>query len=343
MLLVLIAIASLISIAFLITCKSGESALAVKQYGAVPEMPIDIAEHSLQESTPSGQTDIPEKGTVRHKDRTYRYNSNIITLLLLGIDKSGEPESSYPPGSGGQADTVILAVFDTKHEKLSFISISRETMTEIAVYSVFGDLIGYKTAQLALSYAYGDSPQKSCELTQTAVSKLFYNLPIHSYFTINQSAIEPANDLIGGVRLTLLDDFSTRDASMVKGADITLNGSQAETYLRGRMSLSDDTNTGRMKRQRQYMNAFIETAFRKIKSDSTLPLTIYNAVEPYTVTDLSINEIIYALSEAIRYGFFEENLYTVKGMQTEGAEFSEFHADESALYELILDLFYDVI
>ncbi|MDD4774374.1 MAG: hypothetical protein PHZ09_12360 [Eubacteriales bacterium] len=114
-------------------------------------------------------------------------------------------------------------------------------------------------------------------------------------------------------------------------------------YLRGRMSLSDDTNAARMTRQRQYMSAFINTALSKMKSEPTLPLTVYNAVEPYTVTDLSVNEITYAVSEAVRYGFSEDSLYTVKGTQTEGSEFSEFHVDETALYELILNLFYDVI
>lgn len=346
-LLVLIAIAVLIGFVFLITRMSGKSALSGKHADAVPDMPAHVnviaSEDSQPESDSSIQADIPEKGTVRYNGKTYRYNSDIITLLLLGIDKDGEPDSSYQPGSGGHADTVILAVFDTKQEKLSFISVSRETMTEIAVYGVLGELIGYKTAQLALSYAYGDSPQKSCDLTLTAVSKLFYSLPVHGYFTINQSAIEPANDLIGGVKLTLLDDFSARDPSMVKGAEITLNGRQAEMYLRGRMSLSDDTNAARMTRQRQYMSAFINTALSKMKSEPTLPLTVYNAVEPYTVTDLSVNEITYAVSEAVRYGFSEDSLYTVKGTQTEGSEFSEFHVDETALYELILNLFYDVI
>ncbi|MDD4773988.1 MAG: hypothetical protein PHZ09_10385, partial [Eubacteriales bacterium] len=182
-LLVLIAIAVLIGFVFLITRMSGKSALSGKHADAVPDMPAHVnviaSEDSQPESDFSIQADIPEKGTVRYNGKTYRYNSDIITLLLLGIDKDGEPDSSYQPGSGGHADTVILAVFDTKQEKLSFISVSRETMTEIAVYGVLGELIGYKTAQLALSYAYGDCPQKSCDLTLTAVSKLFYSLPVH--------------------------------------------------------------------------------------------------------------------------------------------------------------------
>lgn len=286
-------------------------------------------------------SEIPEQGTVRYKEKRYRYNSDIVTLLLLGIDKRGDFEAAYTAGEGGQADTIILAVLDTKNKKLSFISVSRETMTEIELYSVFGDVIRHETAQLALSYAYGDTLQKSCELTESAVSKLFYNLPINGYFTLNESAIPVVNDMVGGVTLTLLDNFSEEDAVMIKGASLTLNGKQAELYIRGRMSLEDDTNAARMKRQLQYMNAFIGKAVQIMKTNPALPLTIYNSVKPYAVTDLSLSEITFIASEAVNYDFSADNVYTVAGISKNGFEFSEFYVDETALYELILSVFYD--
>jgi len=349
LLLILLTISGIICLTFLILHINGKSTLFAKNENAVPDMqavhksePLgNDAGNDAVDTIPIDPSEIPEQGTVRYKDKKYRYNSDIVTLLLLGIDKRGDFETAYTAGKGGQSDTIILAVFDTKSKKLSFISVSRETMTEIELYSVFGDAIRYQIAQLALSYAYGDSPQKSCELTQSAVSKLFYNLPIHGYFALNESAITVVNDMVGGVKLTLLDDFSAQDASMVKGAALTLNGKQAELYIRGRMSLEDDTNATRMKRQFQYMNAFIGIATQKLKANPTLPLTIYNAVKPYAVTDLSISEIMFIASEAINYDFSADNVYTVAGTSKNGVEFSEFYVDETALYELILSVFYD--
>jgi LCP family protein required for cell wall assembly len=348
-LLVLLALAGIMCAIFLFMRMNGKSALFGKKADAVPDLQAVHNSETQKDGTGSGAADsaeppeTPEQGTLRYKNKTYRYNSDIITLLLLGIDKRGDIESAYTAGKGGQADTIILAVLDTKNKKISFISVSRETMTEIELYSVFGDAVCSETAQLALSYAYGGDPQKSCELTETAVSKLFYNLPIHGYFTLNESAIQVLNDMVGGVTLTLLDDFSAQDASMTKGASITLSGKQAELYIRGRMELSDGTNESRMKRQRQYMNAFIDKAVLKLKADAALPLTVYNAVRPYAVTDLSINEMLFIASEAVKYGFSIDNVYTVAGTSKDGDKFSEFYVDETALYELILSVFYDCV
>ncbi|MHB1152783.1 MAG: LCP family protein [Eubacteriales bacterium] len=350
LLLILLTLAGILCLIFIFIRLNGKSDLiGNKTDGSFPDMQVLRSAETLEYGTGSETEDsipiippeIPEQGTVRYKDKTYRYNSDIVTLLLLGIDKRGDTETAYTAGSGGQADTIILTVIDTKNKKLSFISISRETMTEIELYSIYGDAVLHDTAQLALSYAYGDNPQKSCALTESAVSKLFYNLPIHGYFSLNLSAITVLNDMVGGVPLKLLDDFSKHDATMVKGVQLTLSGKQAELYIRGRMSLVDDTNSSRMNRQKQYMNAFIGIAASKLKSNAALPLTIYNAVKPYAVTDLSVSEITYIASEAVNYDFSPDSIYTVSGTSKAG-EFNEFYVDETKLYELILSVFYDI-
>ncbi len=339
---ILLILAAAVCAVFMITRASGKSSL----FGCkktVPQMQTVRGSASAEQDGTEDHIppEIPDEGTVRYKGAAYRYNSGIITLLLLGIDTGGNIADSYAAGSGGQADTVILAAVDTKNKTISFISVSRETMTEIEVYSVFGDAVTTDTAQLALQYAYGTTPQKSCELTAAAVSRLFYSLPIHGCFALNVSAIPILNDLVGGVTLTLSDDFSARDAAMVKGARLTLDGKQAEMYLRGRMSLADDTNAARMDRQIQYMRAFIDAASRQFKKDPALPLIVYNAVKSRSVTDLSVSEITWLAAETAAYSFSESNFHTVAGASKAGPEFTEFHADEQALYELILHVFYE--
>ena len=75
------------------------------------------------------------------------------------------------------------------------------------------------------------------------------------------SAIPQLNDAVGGVTLTCLEDMTDVDETWTEGAEITLHGKRAETYVRHRKTtISDETqdnNAPRMERQKQYINKLI--------------------------------------------------------------------------------------
>lgn len=64
--------------------------------------------------------------------------------------------------------------------------------------------------------------------TEKAVSDLFAGIPIDYYVTMDLDGISTFNDALGGVTVTLEDDFSQIDPEMVKGTTICLQGKQAE-------------------------------------------------------------------------------------------------------------------
>lgn len=78
-----------------------------------------------------------------------------------------------------------------------------------------------------------------------------------------------------------------------------------------------------------------------MKEDMTLPLTLYTAITPYMVTNVTAEEAVYLAGEALSYSFGTENLYSMKGTVEMGEKFEEFYPDETALYELVLDVFYE--
>ncbi len=65
--------------------------------------------------------------------------------------------------------------------------------------------------------------------------------------------ISVLNDLAGGVTVTLEDDFSAADPAMTKGTTLTLQGEQAEIFVRRRMDIGEGTNEARMARQEEYL------------------------------------------------------------------------------------------
>ena len=80
------------------------------------------------------------------------------------------------------------------------------------------------------------------------------------------------NDLVGGVTLEVLDDFSGIDDTLVQGETVTLKGQQALTYVRSRGGLEDSTNLHRMERQRQYLSALQGQLSSKAQSDDGFTL-----------------------------------------------------------------------
>lgn len=282
-----------------------------------------------------------QEGDVRYQGTIYRYNEDILTFLFLGIDKMEEVERVEDGIDGGQSDAIFLLVLNPHSKEVSVIGVNRDTMTEVEVYSEYGDYRGTATLQLCLQHGYGDGAELSCARTMDAVSKLFYDLPIHGYCSINMGAIPLINDTIGGVELVALEDVIKSD---IKEGDIVhLKGMNAYRYLHNRDTKSDESARRRLERQKQYIEAYAKKAVEQMKSDITLPVKLYNDLSKYMVTDITVDEVSYLAAQAAGYHFSMENMYSLAGETKQGEKYEEFYLDEEALYELILEVFYEEV
>ena len=191
LLLVLLLLGITVSAGWLWMNYSGQSRLSQKQE-AVPEL--------MQQAESEAESEMMlEAGSIRYHGKVYTYKKDILTFLFLGIDKNGEVKASSNLFKGGQADALFLAVLDPGEKKISVIGINRDTMASMNVYDKNGRYSGRQTAQIALSHAYGDGLEESCENSLDAVSNLFYGLPIHGYCALNMSVVSKLNDAVGGV------------------------------------------------------------------------------------------------------------------------------------------------
>jgi len=197
---------------------------------------------------------------------------------------------------------------------------------------------------LTLQHGYGDGKSISCERSVASVSRMMYNLPIHGYCAINYGAIPKINDAVGGVDLVSLEDITSGGKTIFKeGQNIHLKGNQAVLYLRSRDCDSFESAGRRTERQKQYLAAYADKAVQSIKKDVTVMVSLYNTISKYMVTDITVDEVSYFSTQIGEYRFGETNIVSLKGETVMGEKFEEFYLDEQALYELILDVFYDTI
>lgn len=274
---------------------------------------------------------------------TYRLRKRLTLILFAGTDQ-GEDSQGFTLGArnGGQADFILLLVIDDAQKRITPIQINRDTMTEITILNVMGNVSGTRVAQICLAHGFGDGKEQSCELLASAVSRYLKGTPIDHYFVMQLDGLSAMNDVLGGVEVTLEDDFSAYDPDMTPGKTIILNAEQTEIYLRQRYSIGDQTNLSRQNRQKTYILAAADKVMAKIEQNTGFIDTFMDAMQTNTVTDMSRGRMINMAHLAQKYEVGD--VISIAGETTIGDNgFVQFITDEDALTKLLIDVCYQKI
>lgn len=310
--------------------------------------------------------------TVNYLGKQWVYNENMVAILCIGVDTEQFPAESQASDeqtsqeyigsnqisdeqterqknrsqgsyqNGGFADTLFLIAVDTKKGNGVLLPISRYTMGMLDTYQNDGSYGGQEEMQLAYAYAYGDGGKESCENTAKAVSRFLYGIPISGYAALDMSGVAPLNDAVGGVTLDISEDLTDADPAFFQGNTLTLSGEQALRFVRYRISegeeLETDNNAPRMQRQEQFLQAFAKQFFQQIRKEPGLPLTCYQLLKEYMVTDITPSETLYLSTLLADHGN-EISVVSLPGTVQKG-EYTEVYVDRERLYEILLDVFY---
>ncbi len=283
---------------------------------------------------------IEDDDTITYKDKKYVLNKDIISILVIGIDRENINDN-LGNGNNGQADVIFIAALDTKTNRATIIPISRETMVDVNIYSTSGKYVGTEKEQICLAYAYGSSPKESSENVMTSVKRLFYGINISNYVAIEMEGISKLTDMVGGVELTCIESFDYFGQKYyTKGESLSLNGKTAISYIQYR-GTDLEANDRRMQRQKQFLSALISKAGNAILSDFTMLGSLYGDLSPYFSSNISIAQLTYLANECLTVNFGDLfNYESIEGELIQGEKWVEFTPDEEALLDLIVDVFY---
>ena len=288
---------------------------------------------------PETRTELPQETaeTMEVDGVTYRRRTDLTTILVMGIDHDSEieAEGSY---QGGQAERLI--VIDSKNKTVRQLKIDRDTMAEVTVLGMLGNPVGTTQMQISLAHGFGDGREESCGYARDAVSRLLQGESIDFYLAMSLDGISVLNDLAGGVTVTLEDDFSAADPAMTKGATLTLQGDQAEIFVRRRMDIGEGTNEARMVRQEEYLTQLSAQLESRVQQDQQFTAQVYDALQPYLVTDLAkgrlVNEVWAAKDDTVEPAIALEGEHKVA---EDG--FTEFYPTEESIQKAVLELFWE--
>ena len=276
-------------------------------------------------------------------DQGYFTTHDTESYLFIGTDASGNTETVGEEYRGAMADFLLLAVVDHTDESYGFLQLNRDTMSEITLLQADGS--GYASAELQLCTAhwYGGDEKASCENTVEAVSYLLGEVPIDGYYALDMKAIPKINHEVGGVAVTIEDDFSDSDPTLVQGTTVLLNDEQAYHYIHDRMNVGDGENVSRMRRQKAYMDALGEKVREKQKEDQQFVLRMLQNLQDDSVTDLDLNRLAGSLQEINHYR--STGVHQIEGTTRlgqalgDGLDHTEFYPDEESLKEQMIRLY----
>ena len=270
--------------------------------------------------------------------RTYYKRTGITNLLIIGVDRDTTQElGSYR--NGGQADFLLLLSIDHQNNEIRQLQIDRDTIAEVPVLSIFGRPSGSKRMQICLSHAYGADQEACGANTVEAVEKYLTKVDVDFFLALDYSAIDVLNDLLGGVTVTLSEDFSHLDPEMKQGTTLTLHGHQAELFVRSRMSVGDGTNTSRQMRQRMWMNGAMDLLKQKLKSNAAFGDQLLDALGDGLITDAARGRILNEMNRAWQYTV--RQVEDIPGVHTKGDDgFVEYHTEPDDVVNWVLSAFY---
>lgn len=148
---------------------------------------------------------------VIYEGKTYQYNKNLTNILFMGVDKEAQVLTGDIPGTAGQADCIMILSLNQSDKTCKVLQISRDSMTGIDIYDSSGNYYTSINAQLATQYAYGTGGENSCWAMKKTVKELLYGLPIEGFFSMSIEGIGTFNDALGGVTLTVPEDYTNID------------------------------------------------------------------------------------------------------------------------------------
>ncbi len=213
-----------------------------------------------------------------------------VNILVLGVKVlSSDLNLRLPPEEDpgylftvdsfeGRSDTMLLLRFDPQLQKLTVLSIPRDTQTTIP---------GYGTMKINAANAHGGPA-----LTAKAVSHLLADVPIDRYVRVNVQGVEKLIDALGGVNLYVPTAMRYTDHSQhlyinLQEGEQHLDGEKALQFLRFRYDQYGDI--GRVQRQQTFMRALVEQVLRP----STLMRIprILQVIRENIDTNLSVEEL----------------------------------------------------
>lgn len=243
--------------------------------------------------SPEEQKVFSQEKTVSAKNLTLPELDRPVNVLVLGIkvissdlEKKGVDFERQDVGYlhlvnsfDGLSDSMLLLRFDPKEEKVSVLSIPRDTRVYID---------GYGVRKINHANEYGGPA-----LAASTASELLGGINIDRYVRVNVQGVEKLIDALGGVTVNVPKNMKYNDFSQHLYIDLKkgiqhLDGDKAMQFLRYRYDGYGDIS--RVQRQQMLMRSAVE---QTLKPATVVKIPkILSVIQSHLDTNLTVRELM---------------------------------------------------
>ncbi len=264
------------------------------------------------------------------------------TIMIFGVDKEE-----------ARTDTILIAHLDSKTEKVSIVSIPRDTMV------VWTEEQIDKAQELERIYQYRGKITDMSSLggienlrhfTIRSVEEML-DVKVDNYVVVNTQVIRQMVDALGGIevnvprRMEYDDNYQDLHIDLEPGLQV-LNGEQAEGLLRWRHNKDYSEqyamgDLGRIETQQLFLGAFAD----KVIND--MPMTklveVATAVYKNVKTDIRFKEIMDYVNYIPYLKIDKITFATLPGESAQIGNLWYYLVDEQALVGFVDEHFYNIL
>ncbi|REE98367.1 LCP family protein [Thermomonospora umbrina] len=190
-----------------------------------------------------------------------------MTILVAGVDRREglTPEqlkaAKLGRHEGERSDTMMLVHVSREHDRISLISLPRDSLVTIPSHrsngseGAKGTLVPSRQGKLTWAYQFGGP-----DLTVSTIRRAT-GVSIDHYIEVNFYGFVNMVDALGGVDVCVEEPVHDRKSGLRLPAGKThVDGLRALAFTRARYNLTGGSDLGRIDRQQQFMAALMKQA-----------------------------------------------------------------------------------
>lgn len=264
----------------------------------------------------SSPQNVPKYNTISLPKMT-----GYINAIILGLDNDRI-----------RTDTIIVANFNPQLKKANLIWIPRDTMIKV----------DGKTIKINEIYYIGNT-----EIMMSAIKEIT-GFNISHYGVFDFKGFRKIIDALDGVRIEVPFNMDYDDPLQnlhihLKKGNYVLNGSQAEQFIRYRISNGNkrgykDGDIGRIQAQHTFIKELLKQKLQ-IKYISKIP-EVYSILKEHFETNISLNEIYAVMPSIVGMSADDVQIFDLSGEARYINGVSYFIIDTEKARELIENNFY---
>ena len=308
-------------------------------FGSYHILKIYGKQEILSENISQKPSIISKEGETAHQDnilykgKEYWYNPDNITILFMAIRE--EPNSK-------QLDSLALLTINPVHKQIYVVEIPDDTVAENTGQKVVENDMVLTEETLAEIYHKTSDEREKYQCVVSAVSRLFYNIPINGYIAFSMNTLRSICSSVGKISVVTDEEMIVLNEPIDAGMPIKIDSNTIADYFIWKKNEIEPGDTSRIVRQTELVSELLNRYYCYWENEKVIfsGYQFLHEIKNRVITDLDAGRLTYFITELSKLNFTDDRIIMVLDQDRLRGDTEKFYVDEDAMYKLIVYEYY---